>query len=55
MLTPWGLPPGPGLRQLLDGPGLIVAPGCYDVITARLVEHSGFPAAYMTEIGRAHV
>ena len=48
---PWSLPPGPGLRQLLARPGLIVAPGCYDVITVRLVEHSGFPAAYMTGSG----
>lgn len=47
----WDLPRGPGLRQLLAGPDLIVAPGCYDVITARLVEHAGFPAAYMTGSG----
>lgn len=49
--APWGLPTGPGLRQLLAGPDLIVAPGCYDVVTARLVEHAGFPAAYMTGSG----
>ena len=44
-------PRGPSLRMLLAGPGLIVAPGCYDVITARLVEHAGFPAAYLTGSG----
>ena len=42
---------GPGLRQLLAGPALIVAPGCYDVVGARLIEHAGFPAAYMTGSG----
>jgi 2-methylisocitrate lyase-like PEP mutase family enzyme len=47
----WGPPRGPGLRQLLAGPGLVVAPGCYDVVTARLVEHAGFQAAYMTGSG----
>jgi len=49
--APWGSPTGPGLRQLLAGPDLLVAPGCYDVVTARLIEHAGFPAAYMTGSG----
>ena len=49
--APRGEGRGPGLRQLLEGPGLIVAPGCYDVVTARLVEHTGFPATYMTGSG----
>lgn len=44
-------PNGPSLRALLAAPGLIVAPGCYDVITARLIEHAGFPAAYLTGSG----
>ncbi len=48
---PGSAAPGPSLRQLLAAPGLIVAPGCYDVITARLIEQSGFPAAYMTGSG----
>ena len=43
--------PGPGLRTLLARPGLIVAPGCYDVIGARLIEHTGFAAAYLTGSG----
>ena len=42
MSAPWGSPTGPGLRQLLAGPDLVVAPGCYDVVTARLIEHAGF-------------
>lgn len=41
----------PWLRPLLDAPGLVVAPGAYDVITARLVEQAGFPACYMTGSG----
>lgn len=40
-------------RQLLQGPGLIVAPGAYDGITARLVEQAGFPLVYMTGAGTA--
>ena len=44
-------PRGPGLRGLLARPELIVAPGCYDVIGARLIESAGFPAAYLTGSG----
>jgi 2-methylisocitrate lyase-like PEP mutase family enzyme len=40
-------------RQLLDGRRLIVAPGAYDAITARLVEQAGFPLVYMTGAGTA--
>ena len=40
-------------RALLDTPGLIVAPGAYDGITARLVEQAGFPLVYMTGAGTA--
>jgi 2-methylisocitrate lyase-like PEP mutase family enzyme len=40
-------------RQLLDRPDLIVAPGAYDGITARLVEQAGFPLVYMTGAGTA--
>ena len=31
--------------------GMVAAPGCYDCITARLVEVSGFGAAYITGSG----
>src|SRR5580700_6476493 len=39
------------LRQLLARKDMLVAPGAYDGITARLVEQAGFPAAYMTGAG----
>lgn len=39
------------LRDLLDKPGLIVAPGVFDVLSARLVQAHGFPAAYVTGAG----
>jgi carboxyvinyl-carboxyphosphonate phosphorylmutase len=41
------------LRQLLREPGIIVAPGAYDCYTAKLVEHEGFSAVYMTGAGTA--
>lgn len=40
-------------RQLLDTSELIVAPGAYDAITARLVDQAGFPLVYMTGAGTA--
>ena len=39
------------LRALLAAERIVVAPGVYDGITARLVELAGFPAAYMTGAG----
>ena len=39
------------LRQLLARKDMLVAPGAYDGITARLVEQAGFPALYMTGAG----
>jgi 2,3-dimethylmalate lyase len=39
------------LRQLLREPGIIVAPGAYDCLTAKLIEREGFPAVYMTGAG----
>ncbi|MBI3953223.1 MAG: isocitrate lyase/PEP mutase family protein [Chloroflexi bacterium] len=45
--------PSTRLRQLLAQPGIIVAPGVYDALLARLVERAGFPAAYMTGSGIA--
>ena len=44
-------PARPSLRALLARPGLVVAPGAYDVLTARLIERAGFPAVYMTGSG----
>src|SRR4051812_50118045 len=41
------------LRELLAMPDLIVAPGAYDCLSARLIEAAGFPAVYMTGFGTA--
>jgi carboxyvinyl-carboxyphosphonate phosphorylmutase len=41
------------LRELLALPELIVAPGAYDCLSARLIEAAGFPAVYMTGFGTA--
>jgi 2,3-dimethylmalate lyase len=41
------------LRQLLRAPEIIVAPGAYDCLTAKLIEREGFPAVYMTGAGTA--
>ncbi len=41
------------LRERLKESGIIVAPGCYDGLSARLVEQAGFEAAYMTGFGTA--
>ncbi|MGI9480383.1 MAG: isocitrate lyase/PEP mutase family protein [Hyphomicrobiaceae bacterium] len=39
------------LRSLLGGREIIVAPGCFDCLSARLVEEAGFSAAYITGSG----
>jgi methylisocitrate lyase len=39
------------LRRLLGGDELLVAPGAYDGLTARLVELAGFPVVYATGAG----
>src|SRR5215212_4608917 len=45
---------GPGrLRELLEQPEPVLAPGAYDALTARLVEQAGFDAVYMTGAGTA--
>jgi 2-methylisocitrate lyase-like PEP mutase family enzyme len=41
----------PSFRSLLAEPELVVAPGAYDGITARLIEQAGFPMVYMTGAG----
>jgi 2-methylisocitrate lyase-like PEP mutase family enzyme len=38
------------LRQLLTSPPLVV-PGCYDAMSAKVLEQAGFPAVYMTGYG----
>lgn len=53
--------PAGRLRQLLGGPAFI-APGCYDALTALLIEQAGFGCAYLsgaslafTRIGRPDI
>ncbi len=41
------------LRELLAQPGLLVAPGAYDALSARLIAQAGFSAVYMTGFGTA--
>jgi 2-methylisocitrate lyase-like PEP mutase family enzyme len=35
------------LRKLLAQPGALVLPGCFDAMSARLIERAGYPAAFM--------
>src|SRR3981189_2745667 len=39
------------LRELMRVDEIVLAPGAYDGITARLIEQAGFPAVYMTGAG----
>ena len=41
------------LATMLRDDGMVVAPGGYDCITARMIEQAGFGAAYMTGAGTA--
>jgi 2-methylisocitrate lyase-like PEP mutase family enzyme len=41
------------LRELLHRDGMVVAPGAYDCITAKLIAQAGFDAVYMTGAGTA--
>src|SRR5579859_1649173 len=40
-------------RELLRRDGMIVAPGAYDCITARMIARAGFDCVYMTGAGTA--
>ena len=42
-------------RNLLRTEDMVVLPGAYDVITARLIERAGYQAAYMTGAGTAAI
>lgn len=42
------------MRALLQGDGVILAPGCWDALTGLLVEQAGFDAAYVTGGGMAY-
>lgn len=39
------------LRSVLNEPGIVVAPGAFDALSAKLVERAGFPVVYMTGFG----
>ena len=45
--------PATRLRALLKAEAMVIAPGAYDGITARLIAQAGFPAVYMTGAGTA--
>ena len=40
--------PADKLRRLLQEPGLIVMPCCFDALSARLIERAGFPLTFMS-------
>lgn len=39
------------LRKMLEEPGIIVAPGAYDCLTANIIQREGFPVVYVTGAG----
>lgn len=41
------------LRELLSSSDIVLAPGAYDALSARMVESAGFPVVYMTGFGVA--
>src|SRR5436309_11223017 len=43
----------PGLLERWASGEMVLAPGCYDALGARLIEEAGFSAAYMTGFGSA--
>src|SRR5678815_5813962 len=43
--------PKPALKARLAQPGLIVAPGVFDMVSLRLADAFGFDALYMTGFG----
>jgi 2-methylisocitrate lyase-like PEP mutase family enzyme len=36
------------LRELLEGPELLLMPCCFDALSARLIEQAGFPLTFMS-------
>lgn len=42
------------LRQLIEAPGILVCPGTYDPLMAKLIRNVGFEAMYMTGAGVSH-
>ncbi|MGB4392982.1 MAG: isocitrate lyase/PEP mutase family protein, partial [Bacillota bacterium] len=39
------------LRQLLSSGKIVVAPGAFNALSAKIIEQAGFPAVYMTGYG----
>ena len=39
------------LRALLKEPAPLILPGCFNAMSARILEHAGFPALYMSGYG----
>ena len=52
MVRPGGAMPQ-SLSSLLSEPGLIIAPGAYNALSAKLAAQAGAPAVYMTGFGLA--
>src|SRR5689334_8333451 len=46
--------PMTSLRTLLAQPPIVVAPGCYDALSALMIERAGFPAAYFSGASLAY-
>ena len=44
----------PSLPTLLAQPPIVVAPGCYDALSALMIERAGFPAAYFSGASLAY-
>ena len=42
------LTPAEKLRQLLQKPGIVVMPSCFDALSAKLIEAAGFPVIFMS-------
>lgn len=40
-------------REMLDAPGVLELPGCYDALSAMLLEAAGFPAVFLSGYGFA--
>lgn len=39
------------LRELINSPGIVVLPGAYDALSAKIIDHTGFPAVFTTGFG----
>lgn len=42
---------GQKMRKLFEEKKLVVAPGCHDALTAKIISYLGFDAVYMTGYG----